>query len=141
VVDKDGNQVCAPPDGDIRQDCSEGDTEEILFQVEPIAIRSSSPTPGAVLPATSTSAQIEFFQAIDGESVSAVTLSTGGADVAAEVIRDDERTDTIRITPTDGFLPGSEYTITVGTGIADLLGGTPDEPLTLTFTTQAAPAP
>src|SRR6185295_10911901 len=43
VVDKDGNQVCAPPDGDITQSCVPGDTSAFRFTTEPLKFLATAP--------------------------------------------------------------------------------------------------
>lgn len=144
VVDKDGNPVCAPPGGDVNEDCpGEGDTEEIEFQVEPMAFRATVPsaTSGPLDP-NNVTIQLSFVTTIDTDTLGAITLSTGGVDVPVEVTQV-SATDTtsFRVVAPGGYLPESEYTVTVSTDLRDSLGGAPDEPLTLTFTTGPAPEP
>src|SRR6185503_14798536 len=43
VVDKDGNQICAPPDGDITQGCTPGDTSAFRFSIQPLKFLASAP--------------------------------------------------------------------------------------------------
>lgn len=62
VVDKTGIQVCAPPDGDITQDCSPGDMSEFHFETEilewiPISFQNAAmgvPRNGPMIIATTT---------------------------------------------------------------------------------------
>lgn len=144
VVDKDGNRVCAPPGGDIDQDCpGNGNTEAIQFQVEPMALEASDPDPGEVIdPGTGTDQTIflEFVTDVDPETIGAITLATGGADVPIEVAMGSMGT-SVLVTVPGGFQPDSEYTVTVGTGLTDLFGAAPPDPITFSFTTSAEKAP
>src|SRR5262249_27716222 len=46
VVDKQGNQVCAPPGGDLHAGCKPGDVSAFSFGVEPLALSNPRPTDG-----------------------------------------------------------------------------------------------
>jgi Bacterial Ig-like domain len=141
VVDKDGNRVCAPPGGDIRQDCAEpGNTDAIQFQVEPFAVRVTSPVQDETGVATNKTILLEFVTAVDAETLGAITLSTGGDEVPVEATRGDPPYRVTVVAP-DGLLADSEYTLTVATGVTDLFGGAAAEPFTLNFSTGAAPPP
>lgn len=49
VVDHDGNRVCAPPDGDVTQNCpADGDTSLISFGTETLRVKGSTPVNGAM---------------------------------------------------------------------------------------------
>lgn len=138
VVDKDGNRVCAPPDGDVTGDCAgQGDTAAVQFQVEPFTIDGSEPVPGAVIPPGTGSAQairIDFVTDVDPATLGGVTLSTGGQDVPIAVAPGPMGFDIV-ITVPGGYAAASEYAVTVGTAVTDLLGGGPAEPLTFSFNT------
>jgi hypothetical protein len=136
VVDKDGNRVCAPPDGDIGQDCvAEGNTDAIQFRVEPLAFRFTIPREGGTLNPASPAVQLGFVAEIDPASLGAITMSTGGADVEIAATLAEGDATTVNIEVPGGYVPDSQYTITVDTGLADILGGTLPEPLTVHFTT------
>jgi len=142
VVDKDDNRVCAPPGGDVSGDCAdEGDTSAISFQVEPLAFRSTSPEQGAVATARPGNAQIitlEFVAELDPATLGGITVAAGGEDVPVEVALDEDAFRAL-VTVPDGFQPGTEYTVTAGTALTDVLGGAVQEPFTLTFSTADAP--
>lgn len=144
VVDKDGNRVCAPPGGDVDQDCpGNGNTEAIQFQVEPMALDSTDPDPGDTIPPNTGTDQtifLGFVTDVDPESLGAITLATGGADVPIEAAVGSAGTDVV-VTVPGGYLPGSEYTLTVGTGLTDLFGAGPPDPITLSFNTSPEKAP
>ena len=144
VVDKDGNRVCAPPGGDVREDCpGDGDTAEIQFQVEPLVLDAynigDNDNDGVIDPGTGTDKTIflAFVTDIDPESLGAITLATGGADVPIEVAAGDMGYNAV-ITVPGGYQPDSEYTLTIGTGIVDLFGAGPPEPITVAFATSSA---
>ena len=48
ITDKSGNQICAPPGGDISRtdDCAPGDTSKISFGVEPLRLTGNDPADG-----------------------------------------------------------------------------------------------
>ncbi len=147
VVDKDGNRICAPPGGDVREDCpGDGDTEAIQFQVEPLALDAydlgSENAEGDIEPGTGTDQTIllEFVTDVDPESLGAITLATGGADVPIEAVVGSMGFNVVVTVPA-GYLPESEYTLTIGTGVTDPFGAGPPEPIALTFTTSAEKAP
>jgi hypothetical protein len=144
VVDKDGNRVCAPPDGDVARDCAgDGDTSAVQFQVEPFAISSSVPEAGAtVAPGTGAdqTIRIDFVTDVDPDSLGGVTLATGGADVPIEVVPSTQGIGVV-ITVPGGYAPDSEYTVTIDTSVTDLLGGGPADPLSLTFNTTSGEPP
>lgn len=142
VVDKDGNRVCAPPGGDIKQDCAgEGNTEAISFQVEPLAFSVTTPSNGDVLEPDGVFILLEFVTKLDASTLGAITMSTGGTDVPIDVSVAEDDASKVRVNAPGGYLPDSEYTITVGTGVSDMLGGTPAEPFTLVFSTGPGDAP
>jgi hypothetical protein len=144
-VDKDGNRVCAPPGGDIDRDCAgDGDTEEIQFQVEPLTVSSrvpdpERPGPEGVLDPENPLLLLAFVANIDPETLGAITLSTGGEDVPIEASLQPDEPTTVKIEAPGGFLPGTDYTITIGTGLADVLGGALKEPILLDFSTSGEP--
>jgi Bacterial Ig-like domain len=143
VVDRDGNRVCAPPDGDVSQDCpGEGDTSAIQFQVEPFALRGSEPDAGDVVTATSGTDQtifLEFVTDVDPATLDGITLSTGGDEVAIAAAPGSLGYQVV-VTVVDGYQPGRAYSLRVDTGVTDLLGGGPAEPLAIDFTTADAAA-
>ncbi len=136
VVDKDDNRVCAPPGGDVDDDCpGDGDTEAIQFQVEPLSLAGfgigDNDGDGVIEPETGTDQTIflEFVTDVDAETLGAIALATGGADVPIEAAMGSMGTNVV-VTVPGGYQPDSEYTMTIGTGITDLFGAGPPEPIT-----------
>ena len=148
VQDKDGNQVCAPPNGDVSENCSAGDTSAISFTVEPLALRRSDPADGdtgvPVTAAGSPNADIylEFVAGIDSASLGAITLADADGNdvpVTGVVLEDDPRL--VVITVEGGYAADTAYTLTIGTGLTDQLGGALPQAVTIEFTTGTGPAP
>jgi hypothetical protein len=149
VVDKDGNQVCAPPGGDIDTGCTPGDTSAISFMVEPlrfippvtivptkqtrtgdIIITANVPIDLATLAVTVT------FTAADGTetpytdfTVVGSSPPTGAPQAPTEI--------TIHWTAMGGLDPATHYTITVPTTVTDTYGIAAPAPLQIIFTTSA----
>lgn len=140
VVDKDGNQVCAPPDGDVARSCTPGDTSAFKFTTEPLKLSNAS---GVSTPQPTTAdVVIQANAAIDPPSLAnitvtegdpgtpytqfTVTLSTGGNGTLL-------RTITIKWTP--GLTPNTPYTITVPTTVTDAYHKSAPQPFVLSFTT------
>jgi hypothetical protein len=148
VVDKDGKRVCAPPGGDVERDCpASGDTGEIQFQVEPLLFQPgrSTPSEGDTVSATGLALSLVFSAAIDTDTFDAVSLSAGGADVPIEVsyavIGGGETDPTnLIVQATGGFQPGTDYTLAIGAGLTDVLGGAIAETVELHFSTEPAAA-
>jgi hypothetical protein len=128
VVDKQGERVCAPVDGNIAAGCTPGDVSAFSFRVEPLHVRPPQLTTGVprndpvlfpirapVDPATL--AGIEITPAPPG----AVTL---GASPTA-----------ITITVTGGWAPQTEYTVTFPITLTDTYGVPLPQPVTHRFTT------
>lgn len=138
VVDKDGNQVCAPPDGDIEAGCTPGDTSAVHFTVEPLTLLSS-----AQLSRQSLTSNIIFTAnvAIDQTTVTQDNITVAqddGTPVTAFTF----------LSPPPGpnqfalvwampspLAPMTHYTITVGTGVTDAYHKSAPQPLQFAFTT------
>jgi hypothetical protein len=138
VVDKDGNQVCAPPDGDITAGCTPGDTSAVHFTVEPLTLLSS-----AQLTRQSTTADI-FFTAnvpLDPATVTPANITVTqdpGIDVATFTLTAAPATPnqfTLHWTVT--LLPMTHYTITVSSGLTDTYHKSAPQPFQFAFTTGA----
>jgi hypothetical protein len=139
VVDKDGNQVCAPPGGDIRAGCTPGDTSAVRFHVEPMALAIASPiNPQAqsrtadvlikanvpIAPASLTSITVTEDPATSYTQFTAAITSAG---VPNQI--------TIHWTAVGGLTANTHYTITVPITVTDLYNQSPLQPLQIAFTT------
>ena len=143
VTDYDGNAICAPTGGLPAEGCSSGDTAKISFSTEVLTLANSVPAADATGVALSESSYIllVFNANLDATTVGAITLSAGGTPVAINpVVEADDATSVLIVLDTD-FLPDTTYTLTVGTGLKDLLGGGLATDSVLNWTTEPAPAP
>lgn len=147
VVDKDGENVCAPPDGDIAAGCNPGDTSLISFTVEPLALAElgASPEDGEIdVPLTEegqTYAQIvlPWNAALDPDSLGAITLvddMDNPVTIEPMLSAEDGAFLTIRVP--GGYDPNTTYTVTISTELTDKFGGPLPAEITLMFTTAAA---
>jgi hypothetical protein len=140
VVDKDGERVCAPADGDIEAGCTPGDTSLVTFNVEPLGFSETGPEPADgdidIDPAALLS--LPFNAAIDPATLDAITLADDMGDpVTIEVTQAAENAAQVYVSVTGGMQPDTTYTLTIGTGLTDIYGGALPEPITITFTTAA----
>jgi hypothetical protein len=140
VVDKDGNQVCAPPDGDITRNCTPGDTTAVQFTVAGLSFAIAS----AVSPtAQSRTADIVIKANVplDPATLANLTVTEAGASytqftatlglgVAANEI-------TIHWTAAGGLAAATAYVITVPTTVTDLYHQAAAQPFQIAFTTGA----
>ncbi|HEY0991051.1 MAG TPA: Ig-like domain-containing protein [Kofleriaceae bacterium] len=140
VVDKDGNTVCAPPDGNRAAGCTPGDTSAVKFSTEPLKFSDSS---GVIATPPSPTADILILASAPLElaSLANIAMTEGAAtpytqftatlSTSAPLLR------TIVIHPTVGLAPSTPYTITVPTTVTDAYHKGPPAPFTLSFTTAA----
>ena len=142
VKDKDGENVCAPPDGNIDAGCSGGDTSLITFTVEPLALSRSAPEDEETEVALTdpgmpdASILLEFNAALDPDTADAITLADMAGDpVAVTAVVSSDNAAVVTLTVPGGYEAESEYTITIGTGLTDKYGGALPADVTLTFTT------
>jgi hypothetical protein len=138
VVDKQGNMLCAPPDGDITKDCSPGDFNNFTFAVEPLAVKSSNVQDGDTGVPTTGFIDILLTAPPDPASLAAGVTVTQGATPYTGFTVTLPFPDTLRITWTGaGLMPNTMYTITIGTALTDLYQQAAPMPVSYTFTTGA----
>ena len=140
VVDKSGIGVCAPPNGDVKQNCTPGDTSAFTFKMEPLTISLSSPTPGGMLNRTddvivSSSDNIP----LDPTSIQNIQLLEGGVPytTVTKSLDMSGANVTIHSTAVGGFDASTTYTLVVPTTVTDTYGQSIVQPLMVTFTTGA----
>jgi hypothetical protein len=139
VVDKDDNRICAPPGGDPRRECAQdGDTSAVQFRVEPLAFSSTVPKENETI-STSDVVLLTFVAPVNIDTLGAITMTSGDGDpVSVSVTRVEADDDTrFFVNAEGGLVGGTDYTVTVGTGLEDSFGATPPEPLVLHFSTEA----
>jgi hypothetical protein len=135
VVDKDGNQVCAPPDGDIDRSCTPGDVSAFKFTVEPLRFAN-----GSVItdPGQSRTADLKIAALVplDPASLANITVTEGVATsyTSFTAALSDPNEITIQWTP-PGLAASTHYTITVPTTVTDAYHQPALQPFTVAFTT------
>lgn len=140
VVDKDGNQVCAPPNGDITQDCTPGDVSAFKFKVEALALEPAQPDTNGMTGfsrALDVIISTQFNIVLDPATVSTttVTVTQNGAPFTGFTLGV-PMNKSITLTPTAGmWAANATYVVTVTTGVKDAFGQPLPAPFVLTFTT------
>jgi hypothetical protein len=137
VVDKQGNQVCAPPDGDITKSCTPGDVSAFSFKVEPLAVRAgmSSIQDGDTGVSRTGSVNLKFSAPIAAATLGAVTM-TEGTNAFTGFTATQPYPDTITLTWTGvGLAANQDYTIHIGSTLADLYMQPIPMPVNISFKT------
>jgi len=136
VVDKDGNQVCAPPDGELAAGCTPGDVSAVKFTVEPMAFALNS---ALSVTAQSRTADIKIKAnvPIDPASLGNVAViedpATSYTQFTAVLSMPGEIT--IHWTAVGGLAALTHYTIMVPTTVTDKYQKSAPQPFQLAFTT------
>jgi hypothetical protein len=118
VVDKDGNPVCAPMDGDIANGCEPGDATAIRFATEELAFvkitTSISRTSKIVLKAN---------VPLDAASLANITVTEGTDTIytafTATLVAGSATDIAIQSTADGGFAANTAYKVTVPTTVTD----------------------
>ena len=141
VVDKDGNQVCAPADGDRALGCTPGDTSAFKFTTEPLQFSDAS---GVIATPPPPTADILILAnaPLDAASLVNITMTEGAGtpytQFTATLSPKAPLLRTIVIHPTVGLSPSTAYTIAVPTTVTDFFyHKSPPQPFLLPFTTAA----
>jgi len=141
VVDKQGEGIWAPANGDVDAGCSAGSVEAFSFSTEKLTISGGSFNSG--MTGVSKNDPVLFIgnAAFDPNSINATTVTITPAPPAGTTIVRDAMPTRIKITwggatPTP-LTPLTEYTITFTTGVTDTFGQPLPEAVTFTFTTGA----
>lgn len=134
VIDKDLNQICAPPNGDLSQDCAAGDTTAVSWEVEPLRLLNTFPADGDVGIDVSTQILLVFNASMDQASLANITTTAtpgGNVDVVWVVSADDPKS----VTGSVNLVGGTTYEVTIPSTVTDRFGGPLPMPTTLTFST------
>lgn len=136
VVDKQGLQVCAPPNGDITQGCTPGDVSEFTFKVEPLSARALGLMPNQTGVSRTNPVQVKFSAPLAADTISGIQLLVNG-NPYPDVMLTMSTPDTVRFTPTaaGGFAAETEFTISVPTSVTDYYEQPLPMPFSFTFTT------
>lgn len=135
VVDKQGITVCAPPDGDVTQDCTPGDVSAFTFHSEPMVI-SPLGFNGGIEPfvdgqtgvsRTAGNAQLLANTTLGVASIAGITMTQNGAPFTAFTITA-PMANIIQINFTGTLAANANYVIVIPTTVTDTFGkGIPAE--------------
>jgi hypothetical protein len=136
VVDKDGNAVCAPPNGDITQNCAPGDTSAFRFTTETLKFSGAAPARladplqiianAALLPASIVN--ITMTEGDPGTPFTQFTATLTNVGTGALL-----RTIEIRGMPT--LAANTRYTVTLPTTVTDAYRKSAPDTFVFSFTT------
>jgi len=139
VVDKQGNRVCAPPNGDITKDCTPGDVSAFKFKTEPLRATQIQGIPDESTDVPRDQDLIGVLSAPVGMAgLTGITMTENGNPFTAFTITFvDAGQSKVKIHPTaaGGFAATTPYTVTFTTSIVDLYGQALPTPVTFHFTT------
>ncbi|MGE3544114.1 MAG: Ig-like domain-containing protein [Kofleriaceae bacterium] len=136
IVDKDGIRLCAPPNGDITQDCTPGDVSAFSFGVEPLILVTSTPEDMQTgVPVTVTIRIASATAGLDPASLAGITITENGAPFTAFTLAYNEMGKLITITHTTPFANDATIVVTVPVTVTDKFGRPLPAPFTVTFTT------
>ena len=131
VVDKQNIGVCAPPDGDVTQNCTPGDVSKFKFKVEPLNVASGSLQGATGVPRTLPQF-LTATAAVDPTSLTAaVTVNPA---VAGMMVTMNNQMQIKIDWGATGLAASTMYTLTIGTGLKDYYGQAMPQPVTFTFT-------
>ncbi|HEY4059671.1 MAG TPA: Ig-like domain-containing protein [Kofleriaceae bacterium] len=137
VLDKQGIAPCAPVDGDVKNDCTPGDTSAFEFQVEALKLDAGFGMDG--MTGVSRMDPLIFLgnAQLDMTSVLAAgNVTITPAPPATPVITIDMGQN-IKITVPGGLAPNTMYTVTFTTGVHDNYGQSAPAAIVYHFTTGA----
>jgi hypothetical protein len=137
VVDKQGNQVCAPADGVVTSGCNPGDLDAFSFKVQPLQVKQSNVQNGDTGVARTGFIDIKMTAPPDPASLAAGVTVTEGTTAFTGFTATLPFPDTIRITWTGTLQATQMYTITIGTALTDFYKQAAPMPVSYTFTTGA----
>jgi len=148
VVDKSGNQICAPPGGrttecsgnldQCTQECMAGDVSAFSFNTAPLTLAAQFDTGGTDI---SSPLILVANTLLDTTTLQgAVSMTKGGAAFTGFTVTSSNAggKTTISITPTAGtWTATTMYTLTFSTALKDTFGSPLPQPLVINFTTGA----
>lgn len=139
VIDKQGFQVCAPPDGDVSRDCAPGDMSNFTFHTEVLNVKVASFADGATGVSRTAPIVLTSTAPIKDTVTAAGTITVIPATGPTPVVTvgfDPTMNQVITVTPPAGGLAANMmYTLTVTQGVTDTYDQPPPAPQVYTFTT------
>lgn len=139
VVDKDGNKLCAPKDGDVTNNCTAGDLNAFQFKVEPLAFLAASFVEGQTGVSRTNDALIIATAVLANlPAAGGITVKEGAANFTAFTLELDatKRNITIKWTA-PGLAANTKYEITITPTVTDFFAQPAPAPVVFTFTTGA----
>lgn len=152
VVDKSGNQICAPVGGrtaecsgnldQCTQTCTPGDVSAFTFKTVPLSFLNSSFADNDVGVDRTQPVLLSSNAVVDAASaMTAITMTEGGANFTGFTVSvtNTSGRSSVTVTPTaaGGFAANTVYTLTITTDMKDSFGVPLVMPITYTFTTGA----
>jgi hypothetical protein len=142
VVDKDGNQICAPEGGALGGSCDPGDASRISFRIEPFRFVGSEPATEAegVDPGLE-AVTVGFNASLQADTVNSTVfaVTAGGTAVpGASAAIDEEDPTVVKITFAGGMQRSTTYTLTVSggdSGLADIYADSLADAVSISWTT------
>jgi hypothetical protein len=136
VVDKQGNQVCAPVNGDVNTDCTPGNVDAFKFKTIPLRVSPQTFADGGT--------GVDRMQAIilganaplDPATLTAVTVTQGGNPGPAFTVSQ-MSANSIKLTFAAALAAMTTYEIHISTALTDTYGQALPQTTTFTFTTGA----
>src|SRR5205823_6619555 len=77
VVDKQNNQVCVPPGGDVTMNCTAGDLTNFKFKSEALRVTNANFANNAMGVDRSAPVNLVASAAVDPQTIGAVTMTQG----------------------------------------------------------------
>ena len=139
IVDKDGEPVCAPPNGDVDAACpGRGDTSLIPFGTQVFSLVGSAPTNDQQYVRLNTQVLLQFNLDVDSDTVGGnVSLADAGGAISSTIQLESDNA-IVSILPDANLQPETEYTISItggASGVKEVFGGGLAEDIEVTFTT------
>lgn len=139
VVDKQGEKICAPANGDINASCSPGDLGAFTFRTEVLNVFPATFQEGQTGVSRTSPLVMASFAPLKGESVttaSNITLvAATGTQPTITVTFDNTKPQEFTVLVTGGMSANTMYTLTITQSVVDTFDQPAPAPLTYTFTT------
>jgi hypothetical protein len=134
VVDKQNEQVCAPPGGDIEQGCTAGDLTNFKFKVEALRLTNQSFTNNQMGVDRSAPVIIVANAGLEPATLNSISVTQNGAPFTGFTVSLPLPT-SIRIQWNAQLAASTTYVITINQTLTDTYGAPLPQTVTYTFTT------
>lgn len=134
VVDKQGEEICAPLNGDINEGCAAGDVTAFSFHTESLTFNPATFMDGGTGVSRTSPVIVRASAPLDVATLNGITLSptpTGAVTISVAMNQN------ITISTAGGLDASTMYTITIPTSVHDSFGQSAPAAKVLTFTTGA----